>query len=98
MNMLGNFGSAASAVLFPYFKDHVTMPFFAPTVGSANPFFVFAAALNVLAIIAWAGMNPRRKPNAALSKQAMRLRVAIFCSVVIVVLMALYAYKTFFLK
>jgi ACS family glucarate transporter-like MFS transporter len=65
MNMFGNFGSAASAELFPYFKDHVTLPFFAPKTGSANAFFVFAAVLNVLAIVAWMGMNPWRKPNGA---------------------------------
>jgi ACS family glucarate transporter-like MFS transporter len=60
MNMFGNFGSAASAVLFPYFRQHVTLPFFAPATGSGNSFFVLAAGLNAMAIIAWMGMNSAR--------------------------------------
>ena len=98
MNMFGNFGSATSAVLFPYFKDHVTMPFFAPTAGSANAFFVFAAGLNALAMIAWTGMNPQRKPKLSLSKQAIRFRGVVLCSIAMVVLIVLYACKIFIVK
>ena len=36
MNMVGNMGAACSAVLFPYFVDHVTIPRIAPETGTAN--------------------------------------------------------------
>ena len=77
MNMLGNLGAAASAVLFPYFVANVTLPVIAETTGTANSFFAFAAVMNVLAAIAWLFMNPRRKLTTRLSPGALRLRIAI---------------------
>ena len=61
MNMVGNLGAALSAVVFPFFVANVTLPFFAPQTGTANSFFVFAAIMNVLAVIAWMFMNPLRQ-------------------------------------
>lgn len=60
MNMVGNLVAALSAVAFPFFVGHVTLPFFAKEIGTANSFLVFAATMNVLALIAWIFMNPRR--------------------------------------
>ena len=45
MNMIGNLGAALSAIVFPFFVAHVTMPYFAPETGTANSFFVFAAVI-----------------------------------------------------
>ncbi len=61
MNMLGNLGSAFSAIIFPYFMAHVTLPYFAEETGTANSFFVFAAVINVLAAIAWLFITRRRR-------------------------------------
>ncbi len=61
MNMAGNIGSAFSAIVFPFFIAQVTIPFFADSTGTANSFFVFAAAVNLLAIFAWLGIDPNRK-------------------------------------
>lgn len=94
MNMLGNLGSAASAVLFPYFLDHVTIPYFAEKQGTANSFFVFAATLNIAAIIAWMLMDPRRKFDTSLSKTAIRLRMTLFLLSVVSVLLSIYIYTT----
>ncbi len=77
MNMVGNLGSAASAMLFPWFIAHVTLPVFAETAGTANGFFIFAAALNILAALAWLGMNPTRSAAGG-SRARSILRVAIF--------------------
>ena len=52
MNMVGNMGAAVSAVAFPFFVAHVTIPVVAATPGTANSFFVFAAAMNALAVVA----------------------------------------------
>ena len=52
MNMLGNLGSAFSAIIFPYFVAHVTLPWLAEQPGTANSFFLFAAAMNVAAAAA----------------------------------------------
>ena len=61
MNMMGNLGSAASAVAFPYFVDHVTIPGLVEKTGTANSFFIFAAVLNAMALAAWMFMDPRRR-------------------------------------
>ena len=49
MNMVGNLGAAFSAVAFPYFVSQVTIPFFAESTGTAASFFVFGAAMNLMA-------------------------------------------------
>jgi len=77
MNLPGNLGAAFSAISFPVFRDHVTLPFFAATPGAANSFFVFAAGLNTLAILAWLFMNPRRKTG-TMTPMQVRIRLALF--------------------
>jgi ACS family glucarate transporter-like MFS transporter len=78
MNMLGNLGSAFSAIIFPYFVAHVTLPWFAAQPGTANSFFLFAAAMNVAAAGAWLFMDPRRKVAELISPEQARLRLAFF--------------------
>jgi ACS family glucarate transporter-like MFS transporter len=85
MNMVGNLGAALSAVMFPYFVNHVTIPWFAPRTGSANSFFVFAASMNLLALVCWTMMNPRRRISAHLSPAALRLRLAAFIGILLLV-------------
>jgi ACS family glucarate transporter-like MFS transporter len=46
--------------------------------GTANSFFVFAAVLNVTAIAAWLGMNPRREVNKNLSPAQVRFRLILY--------------------
>jgi ACS family glucarate transporter-like MFS transporter len=77
MNMVGNLGSAASAILFPWFIANVRLPIFAEEPGTANGFFIFAAGLNLLAAAAWLGMNPLRASDTGTPARA-RLRVALF--------------------
>lgn len=86
--MVGNLGAALSAVLFPYFVANVTLPIFATSTGTANSFFVFAALMNALAVVAWLFMNPLR-PLRELSNQAIRLRLAAFVSLILLVVAAL---------
>jgi ACS family glucarate transporter-like MFS transporter len=95
MNMVGNLGSAASAILFPWFVAHVTMPVVAEAPGTANAFFIFAAVLNLLAAGVWLGMNPRRA-IAADSPARARLRVAIFVLLILAVVGLVVLPKFFF--
>ena len=88
MNMVGNMGAAISAVVFPYFVAHVTMPYVAEQVGTANSFFIFAAAMNVLAVIAWSFMNPLRQLQ-ELTPKALRLRLVGFAILILIVVAAL---------
>jgi MFS transporter, ACS family, glucarate transporter len=92
MNMLGNLGSAFSAVVFPYFVASVTFPYFAETTGTANSFFVFAALLNLLAIVAWMFMNPKRV-LIPMSKRKIRQRLIIFLVVSVVLVGGLLIYN-----
>ncbi|RMF43307.1 MAG: MFS transporter [Planctomycetota bacterium] len=96
MNMVGNLGSALSAVLFPYFVAHVTLPVLAESTGSANSFFVFAAAMNTMAIVAWLFMNPLQKLRPA-TRTALQLRMFVF-AVLISLVAAGVIYTTFFKK
>jgi ACS family glucarate transporter-like MFS transporter len=98
MNMLGNLGSAASAIIFPYFVAHITIPFFAPTTGNGNSFFMFAALLNLVAIFCWLGMNPRKPLDTSISKEKIRLRVILMLGTIAVLFVLLMIYKTFFLN
>ncbi len=61
MNMLGNIGSAFSAIIFPFFISVVTIPFLVPETGTANSFFVFSALMNILAAGAWLLLKPGQK-------------------------------------
>ena len=88
MNMVGNLGAAFSAVVFPYCLNHVTIPFFATETGTANSFFVLAAAVNALAVIAWAFMNPLRELKQVTAAQ-LRVRVVLFSLLIIGVVTAL---------
>ncbi|MDN5213778.1 MFS transporter [Fulvivirgaceae bacterium BMA12] len=51
MNMAGNVGSFITALAFPYLKDWT---------GSVTPFFFVGAALNIIAVIIWLGIKPKR--------------------------------------
>ena len=96
MNMVGNLGSALSAMLFPWFVAHVTMPGVAERTGTANAFFVFAAGLNLLGAAAWLLMNPLRRTDAA-SAASDRLRVVTLILVIVAVVAAV-IYTKFFMK
>ena len=95
MNMVGNLGAAVSAVAFPFFVANVTLPVFAETEGTANSFFVFAATMNVLAVVAWTMMNPLRalKP---IPRRALQVRLALFAMLLIGVISALIYTKFIF--
>ena len=95
MNMVGNMGAAVSAVAFPFFVSSVTIPIFAETVGTANSFFVFAAAMNLMAVFAWTMMNPLRELR-PLTAQALRLRLAFFAILLVGVISALIYTKFIF--
>jgi len=98
MNMVGNIGSAVSAIIFPYFVANITMPIFAETTGTANSFFVFAACLNVLAIITWLFMNPRRSSAKELSRNALIVRFAIIITLLILLVLITILYKIFWMR
>jgi ACS family glucarate transporter-like MFS transporter len=74
MNMVGNLGAALSAIMFPYFHDHVTLPILAPNTGSPDSFFAFAAFMNVIALLSWTMMNPWRKLRTDISPMERQLR------------------------
>jgi ACS family glucarate transporter-like MFS transporter len=84
MNMIGNLGAAVSAVIFPLFVANITIPFFAPETGTANSFFVFAAGMNVLAIVCWMLMDPKRKLK-QISQSALRARLILFLALMAIV-------------
>ena len=79
MNMVGNIGAALSAIAFPLLLNEET--------GSANTFFMLAAGLNLVAIVTWCFMNPKRTSDKKLSPQAIRTRfIAMLGSLVILTL------------
>jgi ACS family glucarate transporter-like MFS transporter len=88
MNMVGNMGAAVSAVAFPFFVANVTVPVIAETTGTANSFFLFAATMNILAVVAWVFMNPLRQLN-EISAAALKVRLALFLSLFVLVISAL---------
>ena len=94
MNMIGNLGSAASAILFPWFVGHVTLPVIAETTGSANAFFAFAAGLNLVAAGLWLGMNPLRGPDTGSTARSW-FRVAIFVALIALVVALVVGPKLF---
>lgn len=97
MNMLGNLGSAFSAIVFPYFVAHVTMPWFAPKPGTANSFFLFAAVINGAAAVTWLFMDPRRQISASVSPQQARIRLVLFLAVAVLLIGGLLTYKLLFM-
>lgn len=96
--MLGNLGSAFSAIIFPYFTAYVTLPFFAEETGTANSFFVFAAVINFLAAVAWLFMNPKKAISGAVSPRQARIRLIVFIIAAVVLVGGLLTYKMFFMK
>jgi ACS family glucarate transporter-like MFS transporter len=98
MNMLGNLGSAFSAIIFPYFVANVTLPYFARETGTANSFFIFAATINVLAAVAWLFMNPKKTISASVSPRQARIRLVLFIIAAVLLVGGLLTYKIFFMK
>ncbi len=88
MNMVGNMGAAVSAVAFPFFVANVTIPGIADTTGTANSFFVFAATMNVLAVVAWCFMNPLRQLKQITSGE-LKTRLVLFLALIVLVVTAL---------
>ena len=54
-----------------------------PKAGTANSFFVFAAILNMTAIAAWLGMNPKREVNKNLSPAQVRFRLILLLLILV---------------
>ena len=78
MNMLGNIGSAFSAIIFPFFiKQHNNSCAVYLKPVSANSFFIFSAAVNLLAIAAWILIRPGKKLGSADPAKA-KTRMIIF--------------------
>jgi len=98
MNMLGNLGSAFSAIIFPFFTASVTLPYFAEKTGTANSFFVFAAVINVLAAVAWLFMNPKKAISDSVTPRQVKVRLVLFIIATVVLVGGLLTYKMFFLK
>lgn len=92
MNMLGNIGSAFSAIIFPFFVSSVSIPFFAEKTGTANSFFIFAAIMNLLGIVSWLFIRPGRKIGSQ-SSQATRMRLIIFIMTITLVTAGVLIYK-----
>jgi ACS family glucarate transporter-like MFS transporter len=87
MNMVGNIGAALSAIMFPFFQDEAT--------GSANRFFVLAAGINFIAIVAWCFMNPNRVSDKKLSPAAIRKRFIAMLTALIVLTLGAVGYKIY---
>jgi len=98
MNMIGNFGSAASAMLFPYFVAHVALPGLTLQPKTADSFFAFAAGVNLLGAFCWLGMNPHRRLAEAASAAEIRLKMAAAVGLFALLSAALIYYWLFFGK
>ncbi len=92
MNMVGNIGSAISAIIFPFFVANVSVPFLVESTGTANSFFVFAAVMNLLAIVAWFYIEPGRKIGNVSGKQA-KWKFVAFISILFIIAVAALFYK-----
>lgn len=92
MNMVGNIGSAISAIIFPYFIAHVTIPYWVTSTGTANSFFVFAAMMNLLAIVSWISINPDKEIKEISQKQA-RARFISFLAILFIIAIVALLYK-----
>lgn len=98
MNMVGNIGSATSAVIFPLFVSAITIPFFAEKTGTANSFFIFAALLNVLGFFSWILINPKKKLDLSISPRKVRLRLILLLSFLFLIFLGFFIYKTFIIN
>jgi ACS family glucarate transporter-like MFS transporter len=86
MNMVGNVGAALSAISFPWFWK---------AAGDANWFFMLAAALNVIAILCWLGMNPNRTSDKKLSPKAIKIRFVAILTGLVLLTMASVGYNIY---
>jgi ACS family glucarate transporter-like MFS transporter len=84
MNMLGNIGSAFSAIIFPFFVSSVTIPLLVIKTGTANSFFIFAGLMNLLAAAAWLMIRPAIRLGSA-DPAKVRKRMIIYIIVLSVV-------------
>lgn len=98
MNMVGNIGSATSAVIFPLFVSSVTIPFLVEKTGTANSFFIFAASLNITAFFIWMFMDPKKKLDISISNKSIRLRLAFIVIFLVLIFLGFFIYKTFFMN
>lgn len=87
MNMVGNIGAALSAIMFPFFLNEQT--------GSANSFFVLAAGINFVAIVAWCFMNPSRVSDKKLSPAAIQNRFVAMLTSLVVLTFGAVGYKIY---
>jgi len=87
MNMVGNIGAALSAIMFPLFQDEVT--------GSANRFFVMAACMNFVAVMAWLFMNPNRVSDKKLSPAAVKKRFIAMLTFLVILTLGAVGYKIY---
>lgn len=76
MNMVGNIGAALSAIAFPIFQESVTIPVIAPEAGTVNSYFFMAGVLNIVSVVCWMFMDPR-KPIPKRSPKAIKTRFTI---------------------
>jgi len=95
MNMLGNIGSALGAIIFPFFISSVTIPFLVPETGTANSFFIFAAVMNLMAVISWFLIKPEVKLGSADPAKAKR-KIIIYLALLAVITLTILLVK--FLK
>ncbi len=94
MNMLGNIGSAVSAIIFPFFIYHVSLPFLAKLAGTASSFFIFAAGMNILALFSWILIRPARKIG-LLNQKQIRTRLTISSLIIFLVAIIILFYRFF---
>jgi ACS family glucarate transporter-like MFS transporter len=87
MNMVGNIGAALSAITFPLLLNEKT--------GSANAFFMLAAALNFVAIVSWCFMNPNRTSDKKLSPKAVRNRFIAMLTALVLITLATVGYNIY---
>jgi ACS family glucarate transporter-like MFS transporter len=92
MNMVGNIGSAVSAIIFPFFVAHVGIPSLGISTGTAKSFFLFAAGMNVLAIGAWLYVSPSRRPITT-DPARVRRRLALLLVIIFVLMAGSLLYK-----
>jgi ACS family glucarate transporter-like MFS transporter len=77
---------------------YVTLPYFAEETGTTNSFFVFAATMNVLAVVAWLFMNPKKAISDSVSPRQVKIRLALFIIAAVLLVGGLLTYKIFFIK
>lgn len=82
MNMVGNIGAALSAIAFPMFAN-------------ANHFFYTAAGINLIAIVLWCFMNPKRVSGNKLSPAEIRTRFIAMITTLFVVTFGAVSFKIY---